>query len=240
MNKDKLKELKQKYSELGEYSAKNDDEIALYRYIERLIRELDDSEVKHLYKKIEELESYNDELIRDNNQLRDAMDNQEVLSQEWIESNTSPVDDEGRLYVWKSDLQNAIVPKQELPVVPDFVAEWIEKCKEKDRTLSQAYNALNDENLNIIKWLYHEGDRNEKINLFARAWLDDYTVEEKKYVIKLGDEFYLQRYEIDNKNIVTPFRIIGHLKEVAIKFDNKEKAEKVAELVEGKVEELEE
>lgn len=47
----------------------------------------------------------------------------EVLSQEWIEGNTSPVDDEGRLYIWKRDLENLIVPKQELPVV--LSQEWI-------------------------------------------------------------------------------------------------------------------
>ena len=37
----------------------------------------------------------------------------EFLTEKWIEDNTSPVDDEGRLYVWKRDLQNVIVPKQE-------------------------------------------------------------------------------------------------------------------------------
>lgn len=222
MNKDKLKELKEKYSELGEYSARDDEEIALYRYIERLIRELDDPEVKHLYKKIEELESYNDELIRDNNQLRDAMDNQGVLSQEWIESNTSPVDDEGRLYVWKSDLQNAIAPKQELPVVPDFVAEWIEECKEKDRTLIQAYTCLNDETLDVIKWLYHERDRNERINLFAHAWFDGYTVEEKKYYVLNNEGETMIRKNDSGIRTSSGFKIVNTFKNENYKFTEKE------------------
>ena len=51
--------------------------------VDEILNQLDEPEVKQLYKKIRELESFNDELIRDNNQLRNAMDNQEVLSQEW-------------------------------------------------------------------------------------------------------------------------------------------------------------
>lgn len=46
-----------------------------------LIDQLDEPEVKQLDKKIKELDSYNDELIRDNNQLRNELDNQEALSQ---------------------------------------------------------------------------------------------------------------------------------------------------------------
>src|SRR5699024_8939720 len=57
-----------------------------------IINEVDESEVKQLDKKIRELESYNDELIRDNNQLRNALDNQKVLSQKWIENHTASAD----------------------------------------------------------------------------------------------------------------------------------------------------
>lgn len=37
----------------------------------------------------------------------------EFLSERWINDNTSPADGEGRLYVWKRDLESVIVPKQE-------------------------------------------------------------------------------------------------------------------------------
>ena len=40
-----------------------------------LIDQLDEPEVKQLERKIKELDSYNDELIRDNNQLRNALNN---------------------------------------------------------------------------------------------------------------------------------------------------------------------
>ena len=59
--------------------------------------------------KEDRLIGYMRDFVDDLNQL----DEPEVLSQEWIERNTSPVDDEGRLYVWKIDLQNLLVPKQE-------------------------------------------------------------------------------------------------------------------------------
>ena len=52
-------------------------------------------------------------LKRSLNELINQLDEPEVLSQAWISKFTSPVDDEGRLFVWKSDLQNLLVPKQE-------------------------------------------------------------------------------------------------------------------------------
>ena len=222
-----------------------------------LINQHEESEVKRLERKIKELDSYNDELIRDNNQFRNELDNQEVLSQEWIdkhsynvhllgtpdvttvavpredlqnlivpkqeityeealkviaenidtdefsiglylealsnnekyefltekwiEDNTSPVDEEGRLYVWKRDLQNVIVPKQELPVIPKFVAEWIKENKRQNRSLVFAITHIYDENEigkspKIFIWM--ESDDNEEV--FARAWLFGFTVEEEE------------------------------------------------------------
>lgn len=93
--------------------------------------------------------------------------------------------------------------------IPQFVADWIEKCKAiKKFKVSLAY-ALNSEvwsenNLSdkCIDWLYNANNQ----EIFARAWLDGYTVEkEKRYTVKvkafLGQ--YLGRYYINNK-ILTP------------------------------------
>ena len=41
-------------------------------------------------------------------ELANQLDEPETLSEEWIERNTRPIDYEGRLYVWKSDLQNLL------------------------------------------------------------------------------------------------------------------------------------
>lgn len=75
------------------------------------------------------------------------------------------------------------------PVVPQFVADWIEKCKAiKKFKVSLAY-ALNSEvwsenNLSdkCIDWLYNANNQ----EIFARAWLDGYEVEkEKRYLVKM-------------------------------------------------------
>lgn len=62
----------------------------------------------------------------------------EFLTEKWIEDNTSPVDDEGRLYVWKRDLQNVIVPKQEELEVK--IQELIEAYKQEDGAYSNPEN----------------------------------------------------------------------------------------------------
>lgn len=73
--------------------------------------------------------------------------------------------------------------------IPQFVADWIEKCKAFEHfvvSLSFALqpsvweaNGLSNE---CIEWLADA----ENQELFARAWLDGYTVEdEKKYKITL-------------------------------------------------------
>ena len=77
-------------------------------------------------------------------------------------------------------------------IVPQFVADWIEKCKAiKEFKVSLAY-ALNSEvwsenNLSdkCIDWLYNANNQ----EIFARAWLDGYEVEkEKRYSVKIKGE----------------------------------------------------
>lgn len=72
--------------------------------------------------------------------------------------------------------------------IPQFVADWIEKCKAiKKFKVSLAY-ALNSEvwsenNLSdkCIDWLYNTNNQ----EIFARAWLDGYEVEkEKRYYVR--------------------------------------------------------
>lgn len=63
-------------------------------------------------------------------------------------------------------------------VIPQFVAKWLEDCKEKKQSL---YSALQDCD-SVNNWLDIEGNE----ELFARAWLDGYDVEqEKRYEVKL-------------------------------------------------------
>lgn len=139
---------------------------------------------------------YEDELIASIAEIIDQLDEPEVLSQEWIERNTSPVDDEGRLYVWKSDLQNAIVPKQELPVIPKFVAEYINDRKEVSFPIYQAIRIVREnsrfEHSHLREWLW----TNKGQETFARAWLDGFTVEEEqRYYVEDGKHALLCKWE---------------------------------------------
>ncbi|MGY4756860.1 DUF1642 domain-containing protein [Lactococcus lactis subsp. lactis] len=73
----------------------------------------------------------------------------------------------------KSQLQ-----QQALPVVPECVAEFIEDCKKEGDCLfgvfADATRVEHDMPDLVYFWLGDEGNNDE---LFARAWLDGYTVE---------------------------------------------------------------
>lgn len=68
-------------------------------------------------------------------------------------------------------------------VIPQFVADWIEKSKSNgwDLLASMCFT-LTAKNKQVTKWL-HLG---ENVNIFARAWLDGYEIEkEKRYLVKV-------------------------------------------------------
>lgn len=57
--------------------------------------------------------------------------------------------------------------------IPQFVADWIERSKQENRNLR---NALNNGGEKMRLWFLDQ----ENYDLFARAWLDGYTVEKEK------------------------------------------------------------
>ena len=78
-------------------------------------------------------------------------------------------------------------------VVPQFVANWIEVCKE--HLTHSLYTAMtpnfmkeNGQSLDLILWIKKASNQ----ETFARAWLDGYEVEkEKRYLVKVkGVEGY--------------------------------------------------
>ena len=72
-------------------------------------------------------------------------------------------------------------------VVPKFVAEWIEGSKRSGWHLQKALYRMDDDE-KVGDWLYDEnGDLIfEKVDIFARAWLDGYEVEkEKLYTVEI-------------------------------------------------------
>ena len=63
--------------------------------------------------------------------------------------------------------------------VPQCVADWIERSKQEKRNLR---NALNNGGEKMRLWFLDQ----ENYDLFARAWLDGYEVEEeKRYLVKV-------------------------------------------------------
>lgn len=65
-------------------------------------------------------------------------------------------------------------------VIPQFVAEWIEKNKKRFPSLYNVYRCIGFYNINVDNWISKNPDK------FARAWLDGYEVEkEKLYTAKL-------------------------------------------------------
>lgn len=81
-----------------------------------------------------------------------------------------------------------ITDKSKIKVkVPQFVADWIEVCKEHLTT--SLYTAMNpnfmkenNQSFDFILWIKKTSNQ----DLFARAWLDGYEVEkEKRYEVKI-------------------------------------------------------
>ena len=78
--------------------------------------------------------------------------------------------------------------------VPQFIADWIEECKNDDFHLFGAMEEMSLHQKKLDYW-FREDDNME---LFARAWLDGYEVDkEPKYTVKFkATKQYLSNDEI--------------------------------------------
>ena len=85
------------------------------------------------------------------------------------------------------------VNEPQKPVVPNFVAEYIEKCRRCNLNLQMTLYRLDDDT-KIGDWAYDENDDliSEKVDMIARAWLDGYEIEQE----------VLYTVEIPNPNII--------------------------------------
>lgn len=80
--------------------------------------------------------------------------------------------------------------EREKVTVPQFVADWIKYCKNTNVTLARAllveevdfYNYANQKDSKKLKEFLRVKDNQEA---FARAWLDGYEVEEKRYMVRM-------------------------------------------------------
>jgi hypothetical protein len=115
------------------------------------------------------------------------LDEPEVLSQEWIDKSAVHVRGLGD-FLEVIAVESLLVPKQELPVIPKYVADWIEDIK-PDNSLRVAFGYIAqrkaDNHDDPLAFWIEEGNS----ETFARAWLDGYEVEEeqKYYVLDTED-----------------------------------------------------
>lgn len=99
----------------------------------------------------------------------------------------------------------------EKPVVPQYVADWIKKCKMfKNFAVSLSFalqpsvweaNSLSGE---CIEWLMDA----ENQETYARAWLDGYEIEkEPRYTVKVKGHLgqYLGKYYLNDKELTPQF-----------------------------------
>lgn len=161
-----------------------------------------------------------------------------MLTKEWIDSNMDYADnisenslkDVAVVPVYK--LKGLVIEEKEKVVIPKFVADYIERSKQKGYKLIGVmlyFYVLGIDSDDINKYI------NENYETFVRAWInDDYEIEkEPRWIV-----FYVN----DKNKCFKDFNGINGLIyggfEEAIKFENKEKAEAVALLTDGEIEEV--
>lgn len=80
------------------------------------------------------------------------------------------------------------IDEPEKPVIPQFVADWIEENKSRFSNLYNAYGWLGFKKNDVTLWV------NENLDEFAHAWLNGYEVEKEKLYTaesKLTSDFLL-------------------------------------------------
>ena len=102
------------------------------------------------------------------------------------------------------DLKQLDEPQK--PVVPQFVADWIDYCKEKHLTITGAFYPVSEHGIGLAETFKGNAYKCtrwalDNQNLFARAWLDGYEVEkEKRYRVKVKGVYFNSGLVFDKTN----------------------------------------
>lgn len=127
----------------------------------------------------------------------------------------------------------------EKPVIPKFVADWIEIYRKKTlvELINDAVYSSDEDSKCFRRWFHEEmGFDSNYSEFLSRTWLDGYEAEkEKKWVVKQR-KLYLKSFDIWREECNNAEFVFD--KESTIKFTDKVKAEAVALLVDGTVEEV--
>ena len=163
-----------------------------------------------------ELEPVTTVSMEDIYELINQLDKLEVLSQEWIDEHRESTfdldEDFETVFIKVEDLQNLLVPKQGLPTIPEFVAEFLEG--KEDYMLYELFDDewLYEEHDQIAKWLYdndEETNRERELSL-ALAHIYGYEVEtEQRYYVINNDQRMMLVRMMDGKTITEadPFKL---------------------------------
>ena len=129
--------------------------------------------------------------IQEIKNLINQLDKPEVLSQEWIDKNVVHVRGLGDI-IEAEAVENLLVPERELPVIPKFVADWIEENHERNTMieLSHLNDSLSSQNMKKEHKLYFW--IKENFVTFAEACIAYPNVEvekeQKYYALVKGHE----------------------------------------------------
>lgn len=125
--------------------------------------------------------------------------------------------------------------------IPQFVADWLKENDWREETLGEQSvfdvfdNLKNDSKNgcyeNVNRWIDGNGD------LFARAWLDGYEIQETRYVVTDGNHLYFKKYQEDIEIVILVDEQPGTMEYVK-KFNTKEEAQEAADILGWKVEEV--
>ena len=142
------------------------------------------------------------------------MNKQELIKKyEEYENGLFDIGAKAACQIFLKDLQQLDEPQK--VKVPQFVADWIEVCKEHLTT--SLYTAMNpnfmkenNQSFDLILWIKKTSNQ----ELFARAWLFGYEVEEeKRYLVKVKGMNRINGCLANNKKLATwYFGISGNSK----------------------------
>lgn len=74
--------------------------------------------------------------------------------------------------------------------VPQCVHKYIQEAEKYNWDLQDLMKSIDDEDSEELqRWFYHECNQ----EIFARAWLDGYEIQETRYVVTDGNHFVFQK-----------------------------------------------
>ena len=118
--------------------------------------------------------------------------------------------------------------------IPQFVADYIESEKDSEcGLLGSMKDVPYEDNAELRKWFYKGGN----VEVFARAWLDGYEIQGRKYVVTDGNHLYFKGYQEDVDIVILVDDQPGTIDYVK-KFDTREEAQEAANILGWKIEEV--